>query len=81
MQSLHFLGEALRAERVRKVYEAIDRLDARYGKHTVFLGSSFMAMTQSKHEGNRAVQPRRRQLLLKGEGERKRLGMPLLGAV
>ena len=31
-------GEALRAARIRHVYEAVDQLDAKYGKHTVFLG-------------------------------------------
>jgi hypothetical protein len=78
---LDLFGEAARAERVRKVYEAIDQLDAKYGKHTVFLGSSFAALQGSQHAGDRAELPRRRQLLLKGEGERKRLGIPLLGEV
>jgi DNA polymerase-4/DNA polymerase V len=78
---LDLFGEAARAERVRKVYEAIDRLDAKYGKHTVFLGSSYAAMQGSQHEGDRAELPRRRQMLLTGEGERKRLGIPLLGEV
>ena len=32
-------GEVAGAERARAVYEAIDRLDAKYGKHTMFLGS------------------------------------------
>ena len=41
--------EALRAERVRRIYDGIDRLDAKYGKHTVFLGSSFPAMQGQQH--------------------------------
>jgi hypothetical protein len=66
---------------MRRVYEAIDGLDAKYGKHTVFLGSSFAAMKGQQHEGSRAELPRRRSMLLKGEGERRRLGIPLWGEV
>jgi len=78
---LDLFGEALRAERVREIYTAIDQLDRKYGKHTVFLGSSFAAMQGHQHEGDRAALPRRRQMLLKGEGERKLLGILLLGEV
>ena len=74
-------GEALRAARIRHVYEAVDQLDAKYGKHTVFLGSSFTAMQDTQHAGERAELPRRRQMLRKGEGARKRVGIPLLGEV
>jgi hypothetical protein len=63
------------------VYEAIDQLDAKYGKYTVFLGSSFAAIQGNQHAGDRAELPRRRQMLLKGEGKRKRLGIPMLGEV
>jgi hypothetical protein len=41
---LDLFGEVLRAERARRLFDAIDGLDAKYGKHTVFLGSSFAAM-------------------------------------
>ena len=63
------------------MYEAIDQLDAKYGKHTVFLGSSFAAMQGKQNAGEQAERPRRRQMLLTGEGERKRLGLLLLGEV
>jgi hypothetical protein len=78
---LDLFGETLRAEHIRQVYGAIDELDKKYGKHTVFLGSSFAAMQGKQHEGDRAELPRRRHMLLPGEGERKRLGIPLLGEV
>ena len=74
-------GEVLRAERARRLFDAIDGLDAKYGKHTVFLGSSFAAMQGQQHTGDRAELPRRRRMLLPGEGERKRLGIPFLGDV
>ena len=44
---LDLFGEVLQTERVRRIYDGIDRLDAKYGKHTVFLGSSFAAMQGS----------------------------------
>jgi DNA polymerase-4 len=78
---LDLFGEALRAERVRRIYDGIDRLDAKYGKHTVFLGSSFPAMQGQQHTGDRAELPRRQRMLLQGENERQRLGIPLLGDV
>jgi hypothetical protein len=78
---LDLFGEALRAARIRQVYEAVDQLDAKYGKHTVFLGSSFAAMHASQHAGDRGELPRRQQTLLKGEGKRRRLEIPLLGEV
>jgi DNA polymerase-4/DNA polymerase V len=78
---LDLFGEVLRAERIRQVYDAIDQLDEKYGKHTVFLGASFAAIQGNQHAGERAEQPRRRQILLKGEGKRRRLGIPLLGEV
>jgi len=80
-RQLDLFGEALRTECIRQVYEAIDQLDKKYGKHTVFLGSSFAAIQGSQHAGDRAELPRRRRMLLRGEGERKRLGIPLLGEV
>jgi hypothetical protein len=47
----------------------------------VFLGSSYAAINGVQHAGTRGERPRRRGMLLKGEGERKRLGIPLLGEV
>jgi hypothetical protein len=59
-------AHVVRAERIRQVYEAIDQLDAKYGKYTVFLGSSFAAMQGNQHAGARAEPPRRRRMILKG---------------
>jgi hypothetical protein len=78
---LDLFGEAIQAERLRKIYEGIDQLDQKYGTHTVFLGSSLAAMQGSQHQGERAELPRRRHMLLKGEDARRRLGLPLLGEI
>jgi hypothetical protein len=63
------LGQVARAERARVVYEAIDRLDAKYGKHTVFLGSSYGAINGVQHQGKRGKRPRQQATLLKGGRE------------
>ena len=78
---LDLFGEALRAERSRHIFEAVDQVDTKYGKHTVFLGSSFLALRGSQHAGERAEKPRREGMRFKGEGERQRLGIPMLGEV
>ena len=69
---------AMRIERYRRVYQAIDDLRRRYGKHAVFLGSSFSAHCFAQHVGERGDAPKRKGLLFKGETLRKRLGIPMV---
>ncbi len=64
-----------------KIYERVDALSERYGKHTVFLGSSFRAMREPMYEGDRAESPERANNPLKGETKRRRLAIPFLGEV
>ncbi len=71
----------IKVEEMERVYESIDELDKRYGKHTVFLGSSMPAMTKSQHGGERGEVAARRTQMFRGETERKRLGIPMLGDV
>ncbi|HEX2241763.1 MAG TPA: DNA polymerase IV [Gammaproteobacteria bacterium] len=75
-------GVTAEVEKTREVYRAIDAIREKYGKHTVFLGSSFLAHQHKQHEGERGDAPERTRQLLKGETKRKRLGIPLfLGKV
>jgi hypothetical protein len=54
----------------------------KYGKHTLFLGSSFLAQRHAQHDGARGAVPQRRRVLFKGESNRKRLAIPMfLGKV
>lgn len=71
----------IKVERMERVYESIDELDKRYGKHTVFLGSSLPAMVNRQHVGERGEVAPRKINLFTGETERKRLGLPMLGDV
>jgi DNA polymerase-4/DNA polymerase V len=72
-------GVAARAEEMRALFCRIDELDERYGKHTVFLGSSLKAIAGRQHEGERGVAPRRIAELFPGETARQHLGLPWLG--
>jgi DNA polymerase IV len=78
MVQLDLFGEALRAEKLSKVYRAVDRMRERYGKHTLFLGSSLLAQKFAQHLGERGDEPQRRRQLFRGETKRRRLGIPML---
>ena len=76
---LDLFGTSARVEKIEKIYEAIDGLSERFGKHVVFLGTSFKAMTIPSHEGDRRVAATRSTDLFKGETKRRRIGIPMLG--
>ncbi len=67
--------------KIQTIHKAIDTISSRYGKHTVFLGSSFLAMKNKAHAGDRSEIPDRQKDLLFGETKRKRIGIPYLGEV
>ncbi|MDO8510267.1 MAG: DNA polymerase IV [bacterium] len=79
--TLDLFGETGRIEGMRTVFDTIDMLDRRYGKHTVFVGSSAVAMAEPQHTGERASIPDRRRHLFKGESKRQHLNIPFLGKV
>jgi DNA polymerase-4/DNA polymerase V len=74
---LDLFGEVLRLQRLSNLYESVDTLREKYGKHTVFLGASFLAHTHAQHDSERGHLPERQQALLPGETVRKRLGIPM----
>jgi DNA polymerase-4/DNA polymerase V len=79
---LDLFGEAIRMQRLSNLYESMDTLREKYGKHTVFLGASFLAHQSAQHDGERGHLPERQRQLLPGETTRKRLGIPIfLGEV
>jgi DNA polymerase-4/DNA polymerase V len=77
MVQLDLFSETLRAEKFSRVYQAVDHMREKYGKHTVFLGSSFLGHKFGQHLGDRGDEPERKQQLFKGETKRKRLGIPM----
>lgn len=61
----------------KKIYDSIDALRQRYGKHTVCLGVSLAAHQFGQHVGERGDIPERQTRHLKGETRRRRLGLPV----
>ncbi len=80
-EQLDLFGKVVESGDARKVFESVDSVSARYGKHAVFLGSSFDAMRFGAHLGERGDTPERTKHLFKGETARRRLEVPYLGEV
>lgn len=78
---LDLFGAAQKTQGLQQVFESIDELSEKYGKHVVFLGSSFDAMTHTAHLGERGDVSSRVTNLFKGETARRRLSIPMLGDV
>ncbi len=78
-KSLFDLGDKI--ERIAHIYKKVDLLADKFGKHTVFLCSSFGAIRKPQHTGARGQNTQRVGNLLKGETRRKHLGIPFLGTV
>ncbi|MBU1612810.1 DNA polymerase IV, partial [Patescibacteria group bacterium] len=78
---LDLFGQSLKAEKLNEIFGRTDELARRYGKHTLFLGSSLLAMNNRQHEKDRGILAERKTSLFVGETSRKRLGIPMLGAV
>jgi len=78
---LDLFGAKNTSQGVKRVFESVDALSAKYGKHAVFLGSSFEAMTHAAHMSERGDVTDRVSTLFKGETTRRRLNVPMLGEV
>lgn len=74
-------GAAVKLEKWRRVYATVDALDNKFGKHTVFLGSSFHALKNAAHLSARGDVAERAGNLFKGENARQKIGIPMLGHV
>jgi hypothetical protein len=79
---LDLFGAALRTIEMKKLFVGVDKMRAKYGKHTLYLGSSHLAQSSAQHAADRGDEPLRKRVLLKGETKRRRLGIPMfLGKV
>src|SRR6185295_15382870 len=50
---LDLFGSVLHSQGLQKVFESVDQISERYGKHAVFLASSLKAMQHGAHLGER----------------------------
>lgn len=76
-QSLFFNSSKVPA--FKKIYHEIDKLSEKYGKYSVYLGSSMKALVSTQHQGERSRIPYRKERSFKGETQRKRLYIPYMG--
>lgn len=70
-------GAHERTDTLRRIFAGVDAVGAKYGKHAVFLGSSFHAHAFGQHLGDRGDAPQRKDDLFKGENGRRRLALPM----
>lgn len=80
---LDLFGNQLVESKRSQIYEVIDDIAARYGKHTVHLGISAGAIRKNEHEGTRSEAAWRKQPenWLPGETARRRVNIPYCGRV
>ena len=80
-ETLDLFGAVLTSKAIEEVFESVDAICQRFGKHTVFLASSFQALKDAAHLGERGDVAARALNGFKGETARKRLGVAYLGEV
>jgi DNA polymerase-4/DNA polymerase V len=67
-----------RIEKMARVYNTVDELSEKFGKHTILHATSLPTKLQVQHEGERGDVPQRKTNIFKGENKRQRLGLPML---
>ena len=77
-KQFNLFEDTSRIEKMGRIYESVDKISNRYGKHTIQHGASLPAKLQAQHEGERGDIPLRKTTLFKGENKRQRLGLPIL---
>ena len=70
--------DTAKIEKMARIYDCVDELSRRFGKHAVQHAASLPTKQQAQHEGERGDVPVRKGNLLKGENKRQRLGLPML---
>ncbi len=75
---LNLFEPPVQIDKYQKLYEAIDYLSDKYGKHTIHIASSNQANTKNQHLHERGDIPDRKLSRLKGESKRKHLYLPML---
>ncbi|HRH23374.1 MAG TPA: DNA polymerase IV [Candidatus Magasanikbacteria bacterium] len=69
-------------EKYTKIYTSVDKVATKYGKHSLFMGTSWRAHNMLQHLSQRGDIPERHGVRLLGENKRKRLNIPMfLGKV
>jgi DNA polymerase-4 len=78
IRQMDLFGEVHQAAKEAQLYSAVDKTNAKFGKHTVYLASSYKAKYFEKQLEERGDIPRRKLDLFLGETEQKRIYLPML---
>jgi DNA polymerase IV len=70
--------DTAKIEKMARIYDCVDELSRKFGKHAIQHAASLPVKLQAQHEGERGDVPARRGILFNGENKRQRLGLPLL---
>lgn len=70
-------GTVQASMQTRRVYDAVDTINRKYGKYTLGQASSLLAHQFAQHEGARGDAPTRKDNLFRGENGRQRLAVPM----
>lgn len=68
--------DPLQAEKIQNVYEAMDELSGKYGKHVIHLGASHLIEVRGR--GRRGEPTAREQTRFRGETKRRHLPLPVI---
>jgi len=74
-------GESGKDKSYSRIYGVLDKIGEKYGKHTLYLGSSYKAINRKQHRGERGERAEGMMPHFKGENMRKRINIPYLGEV
>jgi DNA polymerase-4/DNA polymerase V len=69
--------DMVKIEKTAKLYNTLDGLSERFGKHTLHHAASLPTKQEARHKGERGDIPKRTTDLFKGENKRQRLGLPV----
>ncbi len=70
--------DTTKIEKMARIYECVDELSRKFGKHAIRHAASLPTDLQAQHEGARGDAPARKTTLFKGENKRQKLGVPVL---
>lgn len=75
---MNLFEQPVKIDALEHIYASVDQLAKKYGKHTVFLGSSMAAHTTGQHQHYRGAVPEAKQKRANQIHKRKFVNLPLL---
>lgn len=68
----------IKIQKLTQLYEAVDKMSERFGKHSLYSAASLIAQKTAQHIKDRGDIPTRKLNRIKGESNRKHLTIPML---